>query len=188
MEFLPHTRIRRTLDVLGVVETAEGDRLRLTLREGGEKPSSSPVCVSCGPEPSTGRHVSVGPDRIGELTERLLHKAHIQDFALIPAVRWRPILDVIVFDLATNDDWRQVDADAALHQNTREPLIMTGKNRALVRAMLESLHRCGGGSEMDLYIVSLDAPFIIEVRRGAELVFNCPEANAENLVQHLGAA
>jgi hypothetical protein len=190
VEFLPYAQVRRTLADHGIVEQVEGDRLRLALRDSATKGAARAACVVFGEGGlrNGARRIPMPADRAGETAERLLHKAHINDFVMIPAERWRPILDVIAFDLANNPDWHEVDADASLHQNTREPLGMMARQRALVREMLDSLHRNAPAGACDVTIAALDSPFVLEACPRGTLTLQCPEAIAETLVHALANA
>lgn len=181
VEFLPYAQVRRTLLEHGMVEQIEGDRLRLVLRESDSKTAMPFTTVVF--EAGTSGEAKMCRERMGECAERLLHRAHINDFMMMPLQRWRPILDAIAFDLASNEDWREVDADASLHQNSREPLVMMARNRGLVRAIIDSLTCNGAGPEIDLTIAALDAPVVLEWRGRGALTLQCSEGLAGGLVQ-----
>lgn len=184
MEFLPYAHVRRALLELGVTERIEGDRLCFALREGEGRNGAKPRSVVFDPRGVAGEgRVPMERERLGRCAERLLHRAHVNEFAMMPAARWRPILDAIAFDLASNDAWLEVDADASLHQNTREPLVMAARNHGLVRAVIDSLIRNADGEEFDLSIVALDTPLVLEWRGVGALALQCPGALADGLVQ-----
>lgn len=184
MEFLPYAQIRRTLGEQGIVEQIEDQRLRLVIRDPVEKWASKTARVVFGSADSRNgaRRIPMAPGRTGEIAERLLQKAHVDDFVIIPAGRWRPILDIIAFDLASNEVWLEVDADASLHQNTREPLGLLARQRAVLREILESLHTRDAGDECDLEIAALGSPFVLEASPRGTLTLQCPEAIADTLV------
>lgn len=187
MEFLPYSQVRRTLLQHGVSELVEGDRLRLALRDDSAGNRDHPAKVLFGEaNGAAGRCVAMKRERLGECAERLLHRAHVNDFVMIPVVKWRPILDVIAFDLASNGDWLEVDADASLHQNTREPLVMMARNRGLVRAIIDSLQKNCEGPGCEVTVAALDAPFIIEWSVEGTLALHCPGCMAEGLAQFAG--
>jgi hypothetical protein len=184
LEFLPYAQIRRTLIQHGVAEQIEGDRLRMALRGEEGDTGVRPAAVVFGSvNGGNGRCVEMKSERIGECAERLLHRAHVNDFVMVPVVKWRPILDLIAFDLAANEDWLEVDADASLHQHTREPLVMMAKNRGLVRAVLDSLQKNAEGPGCEVTIAALDLPFVLEWSAGGSLALHCPDCLAEGLVQ-----
>ncbi|MBL8745872.1 MAG: hypothetical protein JNK58_05885 [Phycisphaerae bacterium] len=188
MEFLPYAQVRRALLEHGVIEQIEGDRLGLVLQTTDSRNASPTATLHLGAaDIADPRTPEIEPHHLGACAEKLLHRAHAAEFVLIPALRWRPILDATAFDLASIDDWREIDADAALHQNTREPLAMLARNRSLVRAIIDSLTRNADGPDCDLTIASLDAPLLIEWRSRGTLTLHCPEASAEGLLQSLRA-
>lgn len=168
----------------GVAEQIEGDRLRMALREDESDAGVRPATVVFGSANGSGsRSIAMKAERLGECAERLLQRAHVNEFVMIPVVKWRPILDLIAFDLASNEDWSEVDADASLHQHTREPLVMMAKNRGLVRAVLESLQQNAEGPGCEVTIAALDLPLVLEWSIGGSLALHCPDCLAEGLIQ-----
>lgn len=192
MEFLPAEQVRRTLEEHGVAEHAEGDRVRLVLRHVGGRASGGRRVVHMGPDnngASAGEEfVRVGADRLPEAVERILHKAQVNDFVLMPVEKWGPVLDLLAFDLTSEACWLEVDADASLHKNTRDPLGMTSKHRRLVRLIARSLFSRSPGPECDVVIAALDAPFLLELRHVPAVVLHCEQALGNSIVnQVIGA-
>lgn len=185
VEFLSYDKILASLARLGVVEVADGELLHFTL-DGSEAvrvaiaPKGSPVGAGV-------EHVFGCPlDRIGEKAEQVLHRLHIGDVAIVPAPRWRDVLDLVVFDLAKDEVWLEVDTDATLHQNVRDPLVVPPKHRHIIRTLVSSLMANGESPSHDVTIAGLESPFLMSVAPGRSLTITCPsEGVAQTLLGKL---
>jgi len=167
----------------GIVEHAHDGRVEFSLHQPGGRTASPTETVVFAPgatDYDADRSIITPAAALPEIAERLLHKAHIAQCVIIPVGRWRPILDLLAFELATNEDWLDIDADATLHQNTRDPLGLTSKSRHVVALIAASLFPAADPA-LDLTIASLDSPFVLELRSEPALILHGPQAMAENL-------
>lgn len=195
MEFLPYAEAIRALAHHGIVARPEGDFIRFSLQppapsrtaHNGEVHHIAIAAAGrAGAPPAADRVVTVSADRLSKAPEVILHRAHATEFQLIPAGLWRGLLDLLAFDLAGNEDWLDVDADASLHQNGRDPLGLLSRQRHLVGVIAAVIFKSAGGPEHDLTIVALDAPLVIELRHDGVIVMSCVgKVLAESLVSAL---
>lgn len=122
------------------------------------------------------------------ILEQALDRIHLSEVLVIPVGQWRDIIDCVAFDLASDEQWQEIDALAALHQNTRNALAVTrGETRVLVE-MVRSLLANGSSARHDLTITSDVAPLLIEVFHDGALSLTWEGAIVDHLVKHLTAA
>lgn len=191
MEFLPLSTTLKRLEHHGVTEQIVDDLRRLMLRVPPSKcGGGGAASVSFGPLESTHKTkangsttVNVRPEQLSSIAGKLIHGARIQEIVMIPRGTWRALLDLLAFELADDPHWLEVDADASLHQNGRDPLGFTVKSRHLIERILSTILEKGSGPEHDVAIASLDSPFTIEFEQRGRLVLQCPQAQAETLLR-----
>lgn len=164
---------------MGVVDKASGDHIRFGLEK--QPPHvlevSEVVITASGVEVESNanaRHIQAERERLPELTEGLIHSNHITEVVLIPVASWKAIIDLVAFDLATDESWLEIDAEASLHQNSHDPLFVGGRDLHLVRAILTSLLANGESPDADLAILAVGSPMIFEFRCEGALKVICP--------------
>ncbi len=116
---------------------------------------------------SDGEHslgLAVTPDKLGERIEDILHASGIAEAAIIPFGPWRGVLDLAAFELAADEQWQDIDAEAALHMNGRDPLALLADHFHIVQTMIRSIVEHGETPGECLTIVASDAPLIAEAR------------------------
>lgn len=168
--------------------------MRFGLRGGASKHAGAVCAVDFAPagspepadEPAAWRRLSVPAGDLAATTEALVARAHLGEIALIPASRWRGFLDLAAFELAEDQAWLEVDAEASLHQNGRDPLVLLASSRHVVSTVAGALFKVASGPEHDLTIVGMDAPIIIELRHEPRLRLICSsEGVADNILAKL---
>lgn len=193
MEFLPYQDALATLEGNGVHVVEESDLVRLELRSerAGSMPMGDVVHIVVGPnaasEASDGEHaVAVSLERVGEAIESIVHAAHLSEAVMIPAGQWRDVLDLVAFSLAGDEDWSDIDAEAALHQNSRDPLGLHQRQRHVVGKLVSALLENATDPRHGLSITALDAPIVIEIRSGKPVRVSCiGEEIASSLIESL---
>lgn len=191
MEFLRHEPAMTLLSRHGVVERADGDTVSLRPAD-----HAGGLRVVLGPTPprddpaTVYAHVVVPLDQLGNTLERLLQRLHTGEVLVCPSSPWRSILDLALFVLAQDDAWLEVDADATMHQNTRDPLLVPPKARHIVGTLVASLMGGSGRSPAhDCSIAAVDEPLLVTVTAGESVTLWClSAAAAEVLISKLGAS
>lgn len=181
MEFLPSKPTLTLLARHGVCAEQEGDTVRFALDPAATEPPADEevVCLHIGPEGALGaesrgvHRIPLPAERVGEAVEEIIHKLHATEWVIIPAGRWRGVLDLVAYTLAEDEDWQPVDAEAALHQNTHNPLGFALGERHIVGALIGALFQSELGPEQDLTIACIDAPLLIELRHDRTLRVWC---------------
>lgn len=112
----------------------------------------------------------------------LIHKAKLDESVLIPSITWRPVLDTLAFDPDRHEDWLEVDADAALHQNGRDPLLLVPHQLHIVERTLTALMDGASGPEHGLTLVSATSPFVLEFAAPASLRVQFPAPMRKGLL------
>jgi len=181
VEFLDFNEAVKELKAMGVVDTASGDHVRfgLEISPPHVQEVHEVVLVSDGAEVETGenaRRIDVSREALPELTERLIHGNHMTEVVLVPVSSWKAIIDLVAFDLATDETWLEIDAEASLHQNTHDPLFMGGRELHLVKIILTSLLASGESPESDLLILAVGSPMVFQFQCNGVLKVVCPNA------------
>lgn len=102
-------------------------------------------------------------DRLPEIAESALHMLHLDEVMLIPTGTWGDIINLVAFDLATDEIWLSIDAEASLHQTRRDPLVLGAAEMSLVATMGSSLLKNGENDKTNLTIAATGAPLLLEL-------------------------
>lgn len=106
--------------------------------------------------------VRTSRDRLPEIAESALHMMHLDEVMLIPTGTWGDIINLVAFDLATDEVWLSIDAEASLHQTRRDPLVLGAAEMSLVATMGTSLLKNGEDDRTNLTIAATGAPLLLE--------------------------
>lgn len=192
MEFLPYNETLQSLAEQGVYAQARGDLVRFALR--AEKNSTNPVGqvqqIQLGPDAhrasSVTRSITLPVDQLGRAVEELVHGAHMAMPVMIPVGQWRDVFDLVAFELAGDEVWDEVDAEAALHQHTRDPLGLHQKQRHVLSKIVDALLATASEEKHDLTIAALDTPVLIEVLHCGQIRLVCiGQDTADSLIDSL---
>lgn len=188
MEFLDYNQTLEEAKTFGVIERPQGeDRMRFDLTHTPPHTTEAQAVVFApeGQAPQdepASRVVTCPRDQLAELVDTIIHKVHLNQVALIPAQNWGGIVNLVAFDLATEEAWNDIDAEASLHKNTRNPLMIESQHMHLVKKFIAALLEHGDSPEHDLSIVALGAPLVIELIHPGALRVACGSpAVADNL-------
>jgi len=128
--------------------------------------------------------VTADRDRLPDLAESALHMMHLDEVMLIPTGTWGDIINLVAFDLATDETWLSIDAEASLHQTRRDPLVISAAEMGLVSTMAASLLKNGEGEKTNLTIAATGAPLLLELScKGALRVWCSHEEVRDHLTE-----
>jgi hypothetical protein len=181
VEFFDYKRACQELKAIGIVPVADGEAIRFILQKVPQVVPDVHAIVfgdaSLVPDaPEGAATAEVAKDRIPQLAEDLVHTLHLDEVLIVPVRKWGAVVNLVAFDLAEDDSWLSVDAEAAVHQNGHDPLQLGPPDLTLVTAMCTALMKHGESDEADLTIVATGAPLTIEFRHGGALLVRCGHA------------
>lgn len=104
---------------------------------------------------------------LAQLVEDVLHKHKVTEAMVIPVGKWRAVCDLLAMELAADESWQDIDAEASLHLNSRNPLLLTTRDFHIIPKMLEALRRATSDDTTgahDLSIVAAGVGLILEFR------------------------
>lgn len=188
MEFLEYNQALKELRAIGVVERADGELRRFGLDLPNDSDVTTLVFAPEQPGDLNGaRFVKMDTDKLPEFVERVCHANHIPEVMVIPAGIWRKIIDLIAFDLAADSAWLEIDAEASLHQNGRDPLLVNSADMHVIRAMTSALIEHADDAEDDVTVAPTQAPMIFEFRCKGELEVVCPSAAIADEIEDIAS-
>jgi hypothetical protein len=137
VDFLAYAKALPVIEELGVeAEETDGvvrftivDDRRCTLHIGAKSPDSD----------QTDHTLEAPVENLPRLCDEVFHALNINEVAMIPRKSWREVLDLTAFDLATVERWLDIDAEASLHQNSRDPLFVSRDEHETLETMVRSL-------------------------------------------------
>lgn len=194
VEFLDYKKAAKELAELGVAERPDGDLMRFTL-DAEVDSVHEPVELVIGPEAPDGdpaRHVKASREALGEIVAAFVHSTRTPETLLIPAAHWRTIIDLVAYELASDEAWLEVDAEASLHQNGRDPLSLLPPDlhllETLARALSSAITAAGEAEPAeDVYVITMGVPVIFCLSHTGVLRVQCPSAAlADQLADHIG--
>jgi len=185
VDFVKYQEIVPALTEQGVVEVAdEANLIRL------EMDPDRPFTIRHIRDPES--QVQPYPDaavderpksELPEIIEHVLGKLHLNEVLVIPVGVWREVIDCVAFDMAEKEEWGEIDAIAAMHQNTRNALaIPRGETRVLID-MLRALFNHADGPKHDLIITSDVKPLLLEVFYDGAISVTCEAGVGDEIAQ-----
>ncbi|MFG0292452.1 MAG: hypothetical protein ACF8MJ_04785 [Phycisphaerales bacterium JB050] len=137
MDFLAYVKALPAIEQLGVkadehdgvVRFTIADDRRVTLSIGAKPPSDHPA----------DRTLEAPAELLPRLCDEVFHALNINEVALVPFTMWREVLDLTAFDMAMVERWLDIDAEASLHQNSRDPLFVSRDEHETLETMVRSL-------------------------------------------------
>lgn len=190
MEFVQYREVLPGLQEQGLIEAADDEGLiRLEIEP---QPRLKTLHVR---DPAS--RVPPYPDAVvlerpkadlNEILEQCLDRIHLAEVLVIPVGLWRDVIDCVAYDLAADEEWREIDALAALHQNTRNALAVTRGETCLLIDMVRSLLSHGSSPRHDLAITSDVVPLLVEVFHDGAVSLIWEGAIIDSLLKHLKPA
>jgi hypothetical protein len=177
VEFIEYARAVPMLKTIGVEAELDDDLLRLGITP--EPDSVGLRRLVLGPRPDDGsapddatvRDVPI--DRLPSVLEDIAARLHFPEYALIPAGTWKNVLDIAAFELASDEAWLDIDAEAAMHQSGRDPLLIDPNHRHLLVPFAKAIGEHAGGPSERLHVTSLEAPFLLTIHERGSLLITC---------------
>lgn len=112
-------------------------------------------------------------EKLPSMIEQIIGRMHLREILAIPVEKWRDIVDCVAFDLASDEEWQEIDAIAAVHQNTRNALAITRAEQSVLMSMIAALFSHADGPRHDLTLVSDVKPVLIEVFHDGAVSLTC---------------
>jgi len=122
---------------------------------------------------------------LADLLAQALERIHLSEVLVIPVGQWRAVIDCVAFDLASDEEWQEIDRLAALNQNTRNALAVTRGETRLLIDMVRSLLANGTEANQDLTVTSDVAPLLVEVFHDGAISLTWDGAIIDAMVKHL---
>lgn len=188
MEFLSYDDVRTRFASLHITEDAVGETVRLRL-DLADAPVSRVVFGTPHGEPKKDdRTLEREKSDLPATVDGVLHRLHINEIALIPVGTWRSALDLAAFDLATDEQWTEFEAEASMHMNGRDALMFKSSDYSVALKIVAAVMEHGESHDADLTIVSLETPFVIDICHAGGLSVYCAnESIADEVAQVSGA-
>ena len=195
VEFLDYKEYVGELRAGHVVASDEGDLVRFRVDASGKGGAQvhallfAPVSFKKAPDDGA-THIATPADSLPQRLDALIHAARLSEVAVVPAGLWRTVMDLVAYELATDESWLDVDTEASLHLNTRDPLLLTPPDlhilRTLAGALLNAVQSAGGGEPaQDLSIVTPGSALVFELDHRGAIRVQCANAT---LAEHLAEA
>lgn len=185
MEFLEYANASPMLKKQGIVEHQEGDFLRLSIKD--EKGVTRRLVIGTPNESEAGddkvRKIEAAKEALAEIAEAIVHRLHFAEAALIPVAKWKDVLDVAAFDLATDEAWLDIDAEATLHQKGRDPLMLLPNDRHLIKTIMAAVLTNGESEKHDLILTALDTVFLMRIRHEGAIAVWCANDAVADMVR-----
>lgn len=125
-------------------------------------------------------------DALPELVRQIIVKMNLNDVQVIPVGAWRDVLDCVAFELANDEHWREVDALAAMHQKTRNPLIFAKAETPILAKMIKALLTGGTTARHDVIITSDARPLLLEIFHDGAFSLTCESGMSDQALKGLG--
>ncbi len=181
VEFLDYSQTIQQLSELGVREREDGERRRFFIEQTGQvAPSPQRILVGdasrIASDTSAERRVETDPSKLPEIMEALIGRVHLQEVVLVPVHSWKKVLDIALFSLGSSELWQEIDAEASLHQSSRDPLAVEPRAADLVTGMARALQEHADSPDEDLTIISTGAALLFEFGHDGVLRIWAPSA------------
>ena len=137
MDFLAYATALPVIEELGLEAEEQDGRVRFTIVD--ERRFTMNIGAKSPGQEQVDRELEVGPEMLPRLCDEVFHALNINEVALVPQGTWRDVLDLTAFDLATVERWLDIDAEASLHQNSRDPLFVSRDEHETLETMVRSI-------------------------------------------------
>ncbi len=185
MDFLAYAKALPVIEELGVEADEQDGMVRFTIVD------DRCVTMSIGAKPPadepTDRTLEVATDLLPRLCDEVFHALNINEVALVPFTQWRAVLDLTAFDMANVERWLDIDAEASLHQNSRDPLFVSRDEHETLETMVRSLLTNAEKIEQSIAVIaSGGTALVVEVLPPDRLFVQCVgEGVADRVMEYL---
>jgi len=165
VEFVQYREVLPGLQEHGLIEAADADgltRLEIEPQPRLETLHVRDPASDVQPYPDA-TVIEMPKAELADFLEQAIDRIHLNEVLVIPVGQWRAVIDCVAFDLAADEEWQEIDALAALNQNTRNALAVTRGETRLLIDMVRSLLNNGTDPNQDIAITSDVAPLLVEV-------------------------
>jgi hypothetical protein len=185
VDFLAYAKALPVIEELGV-EADENDGMvrftitddrRCTLSIGANPPDDQPA----------DRSLQAPTDILPRMCDEVFHALNINEVALVPFTAWREVLDLTAFDMAKVERWLDIDAEASLHQNSRDPLFVSRDEHETLETMVRSLMANAEKIDQSIAVIaSGGTALVVEVLPPDRLFVQCVgEGVADRVMEYL---
>ncbi len=112
--------------------------------------------------------IEVAIDRVAATLEAVLHKLHLAPLYLVPSTNWRSVFEIVSPGLASNQHWQDIELQATVELNTRDPLVCDPGDlhllREVVRVLLADGNAGDDGSRQCLTLLATGQPLVVRIR------------------------
>ncbi len=120
-----------------------------------------------------------------DLLRQILDKTHLDEVLLVPNGQWCDIFDTVAYALASNELWLSIDAIAAMHQNTHNPLSVARSETLILVDLVQAIFDNASSPKQELMLTSDVVPFLVEILYDGAISITCEKPLAEELTQML---
>lgn len=189
MEFIQYNEFLDSLKPSGLTPVTENGLVRFMLKN-SNAPTLEPVALVFGDthsekDPPGARVIGREAAALPHLMDSIIHKEHLTEVAMCPAREWSAIVDLIAFDLATDDHWNDIDAEAALHLRTRNPLMLDSPDLRLVEKIAASVVAGGEPGSHDFAVIALGSPLVLNLEQRGRLTVWCGNPAMADIIAKL---
>lgn len=137
MDFLAYAKALPVIEKLGVEADEQDGMVQFTIVDD----RSCTLNIGANPPDSeqADRTLDASTESLPRMCDEVFHALNINEVALVPRTSWREVLDLTAFDMATVERWLDIDAEASLHQNSRDPLFVSRDEHETLETMVRSL-------------------------------------------------
>ena len=185
MEFLAYANALPEIERLGITADQHEGTVRFTIVEEG-------VCtLNIGAIPpasqQTDLQLDATPEQLPRMCDEVFHALSINEVALVPQTSWKRVLELTAFDLVSVERWLDIDAEASLHLNSRDPLFVSRDEHETLETMVRSLlTNAETASQSITVLASGRTPLIVDVLPPDRLHVQCVgDGVAERITDYL---
>jgi hypothetical protein len=185
VDFLAYAKALPVIEELGVEADEQDGMVRFTIVD------DRCVTMSIGAKPPadqpTDRTLETPTELLPRLCDEVFHSLNINEVAMVPFTQWRAVLDLTAFDMANVERWLDIDAEASLHQNSRDPLFVSRDEHETLETMVRSLLTNAEKVEQSIAVIaSGGTALVVEVLPPDRLFVQCVgEGVADRVMEYL---
>lgn len=188
VEFFDYNQACKELRALGIVPSGTTPPVRFSLQAHDTVAPQVHTMVfgeteAIADAPEGAEAVRVERARLPQLAEDFVHTLHIDEVIVIPLTTWGAVINLVAFDLVEVDAWLDIDAEASLHQNGRDPLQLGPPEVSLITTLGEALQKHGESEDADITIAATGTPLVMELRHNGRLSIQCGHAGMRDTLR-----